>query len=78
MKTPISLRFMGNDRHNLEPQEFEVWLESAKELNPNFLASLREHLGKSMSIYIQALANGVDEKEAKKLLPMLLADRINH
>jgi hypothetical protein len=70
MKTSIRTHFRIPDFE----QEFQVYLESAQELDSNFLASLREHFGKSLSIYARAIANGVDKKEAKKLLPILLAE----
>ena len=67
MKTSIQTHF---------PDMPVVYLESAQELDSNFLACLREHFGKSLSIYARAIANGVDKKEAKKLLPLLLVDCI--
>jgi hypothetical protein len=70
MKTSIRTHFCIPDFE----QEFKVYLESAQELDSNFLASLREHFGKSLSIYARAIANGVDKKDAKKLLPILLAE----
>lgn len=72
MKTSIRTHFCIPDSE----QEFKVYLESAQELDSNFLASLREHFGKSLSIYARAIANGVDKKEAKKLLPILLSERM--
>ena len=44
MRTPLTVHY-GADK-----QELIVYLDSENELNSNFLASIREHIGKSISL----------------------------
>jgi thymidylate synthase ThyX len=63
MRTSLTV-YYGADK-----QELVVYLDSENELNSNLLASIREHIGKSISLYHKALANGVEEECATMLLP---------
>jgi hypothetical protein len=71
--TPVTI-FYGTSS---DKQEVTVCLDSPNELGSDLLAHVREHLGKSISIYRQALAEGVDAKSAQMLLPVFLVDCMN-
>ncbi|SVC76585.1 uncharacterized protein METZ01_LOCUS329439 [marine metagenome] len=55
--------------YGADKKELIICLDSQNELDSNLLASIREHIGKSISLYHKALTNGVEKECAAMLLP---------